>query len=312
MNPNTAYTLLSYAESFLASLLLWHFLRRLLPSRLNNIGLICLALVFTLWYNLRSVDLFGTSYHFWMNMFGNALTISSIAFLYKGRFWRKLIIWWYFELTKATCQAVAYVPLMLYQLHRGLGGEWAPVIATVEGEALPKLLHTLLYLALFLLFGFLSLPIWRRILLQKLSPYYLIIIAFPLGQMYFLCDVIRPNMGDWFFGIAYAMVGDVARAYDILSLGGLSVSIAASTALLYYVFRYEKRAAAATALREANHELELDQTQYRAMEQAREEMEKICHDFNNHLASILQLVRSGEDEAAREMLAELKEEIGAG
>jgi uncharacterized membrane protein len=306
MNPHTLTTILSYAEPFLATFLLWYFMRRLLPSRLNNVGLVSLALIYTLWYNLRSIELFGTNYHFWMNIFINALTWGTIIFLYKGKFYRKLLIWWYFELTKATCQAIAYVPFMLY---RGLGAEWVTVIAAVDGGALPKLLHTLLYLALFLLLGFLSLPIWRHILLQKLSPYYLIIIAFPLGQMYFMSDVVRPNMGDWFFGIAYAFVGDVEAAYSLLSLGGLSVSIAASAALLAYVFSYEKKAAAEATLRAANHEMALDHTEYQAMAQTRADMEKICHDFNNQLTSILQLARMGEDEAVKEMLAELKSEI---
>jgi sensor histidine kinase regulating citrate/malate metabolism len=55
--------------------------------------------------------------------------------------------------------------------------------------------------------------------------------------------------------------------------------------------------------------MELEQARYGEVEKRSEELAKIRHDFNNQLASIIQLVRTGEDGAAQEMISALTNEI---
>ena len=145
--------------------------------------------------------------------------------------------------------------------------------------------------------------------MQKFQPFYILVFVLPLGQIYSLTNVIHPNMGDLIFGVLHGIVGDVWRAYNILSLFGLSVSVAASVIILIYILSYDKRAAIETELNEAKHIMELEQTKHNEAEARREELEKIRHDFNNQLASIIQLVRIGEDDTAQGIITALTNEI---
>ncbi|MDR1615397.1 MAG: hypothetical protein LBR98_00015 [Syntrophomonadaceae bacterium] len=301
--------ILSFVEPFLSSFTIYFFMRKLLPTRLNFYALFTLSFIYALWFNLRTPDLLGTAYHFGMNMFINAFTYFIIIFLFQGKFWRKLIVWWYFDIIKTMCQAVAYVPILLYYVDRGFGSEWIHVVTSVESGTALRFVFIFTFISLFLLLGFLSLTIWRRILMRKFHPFYLLFIALPMGFKYSLAHVIPPNMGDWFLGIASIFVDDVSIAYNILSLFGISISLVASTAVLYYVLSYDKRAAIEAELGEAKRMMELEQARYSEMEQRSEELAKIRHDFNNQLASIVQLVHTGEDNAARDMIHALSLEI---
>jgi hypothetical protein len=309
LEMGTPNLVLSLAEPFCYAFIVYYFMYRLLPNRLNMGALVALALVYSLWFNLRTPELFGTRYHFGMNIFINVFTYFIIIFLFRGKFWRKLIVWWYFDIIKTMCQAVSYVPILLYHVHRGFGGEWARVVSSAESDALPGFFHMIVFIPLCLLLGFLSLTIWRRIIMQKFQPFYLLFIALPMGQLYALVRVIHPNMGDWFFGILSIFVDDVTTSYNILSLFGISVGLVASAATLYYVISYDRRTAVEAELREVKRVMELEQVRYGEMERRSEEFAKIRHDFNNRLASVVRLAGAGEADTAREMLAAMSEEI---
>jgi hypothetical protein len=165
------------------------------------------------------------------------------------------------------------------------------------------------YISFFLLLGFLSLIIWRGILMRKFHPFYLLFFALPMGQIYSLSRVIHPNMGDLFFGILSIFVDDVTAAYNILSLFGITISLVASAAILYYVLSQDKRTAIDAELKETKRVMELEQARYCEMERRSEELAKIRHDFNNQLASIVQLVNAGEDSTAKEIISALMNEI---
>jgi uncharacterized membrane protein len=299
----------SFAKPFLFELFVYVLMAKLLPNRLNVSALIGLAFVYAVWINLRNPALLGTKYHFWMNMFINIFTWCIILFLFKGKIWKKLMIYWYYDIVKTLCEAVAYIPFLLYAVRGGNYGTWTEITASAEAGVLPKLLYMLFCLAAFLLLGFLSLAMWRRLLLKKFQPFYLLFILLPMGQRYALSRVYRPNMGDWFLGILINFIDDIETIYDILSLFGIAVSLIAAVAVLYYVLSYDKRAAAETELRDAKRMMELEQARYAEMEQRSEEMAKIRHDFNNQLSSIIQLVRAGEDGTAREIITALTGEI---
>ena len=145
--------------------------------------------------------------------------------------------------------------------------------------------------------------------MQKFHPFYMLFFALPMGQVYSLANVIHPNMGDWFFGILYGFVADVQTAYIILSLFGLSISLIASIAVFIYIFTHDKRAAIEAELHETKRVMELEQARHSETEKRREELEKVRHDFNNQLASVIQLVRVGEDSTAQGIISALTNEI---
>ena len=116
-------------------------------------------------------------------------------------------------------------------------------------------------------------------------------------------------MGDVFFGIAFFFVGDVELSYRMLSIFGASISLVAFIVLFYYILSHDKRAAIEAELTETHRVIELEQAHYFELEQKSEEMAKIRHDFNNQLAIISRLIRSGEDSSARDMISTLSKEI---
>jgi len=172
-----------------------------------------------------------------------------------------------------------------------------------------QLIHLLVSFALFLLLGFLSLGLWRRLLLEKFQPFHLLLIALPIGQRYALSQVLNPSTGSIFFSTTYFFVGDAEISYHILSILGVAVMLISSIVLFAYVLSYEKRTAIEAELMETKRVMELEQAHYLEIERQSEEMAKIRHDFNIQLTSIIQLVRAGEDTSAQEMISDLSKEL---
>ena len=303
--------LVSLGGTFLAVMISYRFMYKLLPNRLNTYKLIALALVYTLWYNLRTPALFGTVYHLGMNIFINMLTVFTVFFLFRGTLWRRVMVYFYFDIIKTMCEAISYVPSMLYHDINGLQADWSAVVSSVESSATLKLFYIFTFIPLFLVFGYLSLKIWRRLLLKKFHPFYLLFIALPMGQRYSLSLVIHPNMGDIPFSIAINFTENLEAIYRILSLSGMAICLVVDLVLLGYVVSHEKRAALEQELSEARRQMEREQTHYRELEQRHEELAKIRHDFNNQLASISHLARSGETDAAQRLLDAVSHEINA-
>ena len=298
-----ANRLLNFAMFFAFAFIMYYLMYKLLPSRLNILGLIAIAVVFSLWNNLRSATFLGTNYHLWMNIFINAFTQFIILFLFKEKIWKKYIVWWYFELLRVMCEAVSHTPVVYIETINASA-------VSVQRDPGLRLLFLVTFISLFFLIGSLSVKIWRNILMRKFHPYYLFFIALPMGQRYALSRIMRPSMGDWYFGILINFV-ERETAYDILAIAGTITCLIASAAMLYYVTANEKRAAIEAELREAKREMELEQARYSETEQRGEALAKIRHDFNNQLASIIQLVRVGEDGTARDIISALTNEINS-
>jgi len=302
---------ISFVRFFFYAIIVYYFMSRLLPHRLNIYGLITISLVYSLWAVLRrSTAFYGTAYHFWMNVFINVWTIFILLFFYQGKFWKRAIVYWYFDILRTLCEAMAVVAVLLYNAHLGSYREWAGIISSLDSSITVTLLYMLVFFPLFLLLGTLSLRIWRKALLQKFQPFYLLFIALPMGQRYSLALVIYPNMGDIIFGVMINFVKDLTAVYYILALFGISISLVATVAILHYVLSYNKREAVEAELRETKRTMEREQAHYRELEQRSEELVKIRHDFNNQLASIIQLTRLGENGSAQEIIDSLAREIG--
>jgi len=301
--------LLSLGRFFFYEMIVYYFMSKLLPNRLNTCWLIALSLVYTLWSNLRSPALYGTAYHLWMNIFINAWTVFILLFFFKGKFWQRAIVYWYFDIIKTMCEAAAYVPILLYDAYRGLHSEWGGIISFMESSMVPNLLYIFTFLSLFLVLGFFALKMWRRLLLKKFELFYLLFIILPMGQQFSLALVVHPNMGNPLFGIFLKITPDVNAVYHNHALIGILLCLAADLVLLVYAISQEKRTAMEGELREIRYQMELEQSHYRELELRREELVKIRHDFNNQLASIGQLIRLGEDGPARELIDSLEAEI---
>ena len=299
----------SFAAPFLYAFLPYRFMWKLIPSRFNFYTLAALALVYALWANLRQPDLFGTNYHFWMNLFINALTLFTITFLYSGKFWQKLLIWWFFELMKAMCQAIAYIPAILYFGYIGTHPEWSLFVSSVAASPALQSITLLSFLAVFLLLGSLSVKILRGGDMRRFSAFYIVIVTLTMGHVYSLSRVIHPSMGDLVFGILIRFVPDATTAYDILALSGIAAGFAASAALFYYIVSLDMKAAIDAQLQEVKRTMELEQSHYHDITRRNEELAKIRHDFSNHVASVIRLARNGERKAAQELIDALRDEI---
>ena len=92
-------------------------------------------------------------------------------------------------------------------------------------------------------------------------------------------------------------------------LMGLLLGLAANALLLTYTILQEKKTAALEELKETRHRIELEKSHYEAVAQRMEEFDEIRRDFNEKLAAVARLVRSGEDFNARESISALAEKI---
>lgn len=81
--------------------------------------------------------------------------------------------------------------------------------------------------------------------------------------------------------------------------------------LLYYVVSLEKKAELEKELQDIHYTMELEQAHYRTIQERREELARIRHDFNNQLAAVSLLIQSGENHDAQNMIRQLGENIAA-
>lgn len=301
--------LLSLADSFFHQFTVFYFMRKLLPNRLNIFALSVLALVYSLWFNLATPAFFGTTYHFWMNIFVNSLTWFVIIFQFHGKVWSKVMTYWYFDMLKTMCQTASYVPIMLYRMNLGFDGGWSEIRASVSSDYVQKLVCLSVLIFMFLFLGHMSLKIWRGLLLQKFQPFYLLFLILPFGQKYSFARVFIPGMGDVIFGVMINFIGDVGTIYQMLALFGIFACIVADIAIVFFIYSHDKKAAAEAELQEAKRVMELAQAEYDEVEKQGDELAKIRHDFNNQLMGVIQLVAVGENTAAEEIIDALSGEI---
>jgi hypothetical protein len=299
--------LATFGLFFFSVIIRYYFMCKLLPNRLNIYALIAISFVFASWFVLSTAVTFGTRYHFWMNVFVNAWTMSILIFFFKGKFWRTYIVYWYFSIIYIGCEALAFTPMFLLDAYRGYRSAWSVMVFSVD--VAQKLFYMLAFIPLALLMGFFSLKLWRRLLLRKNQPFYMLLIILPIGQRYAMAYAVHPGTGDIFFGIATYLGVDTASAYRLFSVLGIFVSIAVSAVLFCYILSHEKRTGIEAELREAKRVRERELARHREIEKQSDELSKIRHDFNNQLASVIQLVKAGEDKTAREIISALSDEI---
>ena len=111
-------------------------------------------------------------------------------------------------------------------------------------------------------------------------------------------------LGLW--GMFYAYISDTN---GLLCCICMVLAGGAGIALLHYVVSLENKAALEEELRSTRHAMELEQIHYKSVEERREELARIRHDFNNQLAAIGYLIRMEETADAEKMIRQLSEDI---
>lgn len=150
------------------------------------------------------------------------------------------------------------------------------------------IIHSMISLTLFIFLGFLFVSIWKMIDMQKFQPFLLLLLIMPVSQLMLIFTHFTPS------------------PYIVYILG-VSIGLAGNLLLLVYVVNIGKKAEIENELRETRHAMALEQSHYRHVEERREELAKIRHDFNNQLAAIGRLLEAGED--TQRMVSSLAAEI---
>lgn len=154
--------------------------------------------------------------------------------------------------------------------------------------------NTLIYMAasllLFLLLGSLSVLVIRQFQARQFQPAYALFLLYPLSL--------------WMLAYAY-----IFQNLRWLWLPGVLLSMAAQFALLANTLAQERLAEQEQELRNLRHTMELERNYYQMVDEKREELARIRHDFNNQLAAIGQLFRTGAEDDAQKMIAHLSKDI---
>ena len=116
----------------------------------------------------------------------------------------------------------------------------------------------------------------KTLAFKRFSLLYIPAFLFPLSLMGIVYASATP-VGDWVFLVSL-----------LLGCGAL-------TALMYLLGSLEEKQALEIQLWETRHALELEQAHYLCVEQQRESLFHIRHDFKNQLASISALLQMGEE-----------------
>jgi len=228
----------------------------------------------------------------------NALSLLFIGFMvvfalwaYRGPVWKRLVIITFLIMLTVVSDGLS-VFLVKAIINRPMVYDYASIEA-IYGNLFFGLFSIML----------LGVTIWisRTIKMRHFNPTFLLLPIFPFGQIALLGA----------FEGKYPIFGtlEVELFNHWLSYAGLALCFISDIALLIILVEQDKKLVLQEELREARHRMELEQSHYRDVEQRREELTKIRHDFNNQIASIGQLIRTGDDSSAQELIHALSEEI---
>jgi signal transduction histidine kinase len=149
----------------------------------------------------------------------------------------------------------------------------------------------LLNIALILVFAAaIGIILWRVITVRRVPVNLCLFLILPVGQLFMLHSF---SFDEW----------------TVFWLFGLVLGLAADILLLIYTISQEKKTAIEEELRETRHRIELEKSHYEAVEQRREELDKIRKAFSEKLETVAEFARSGENEEARESISALAEKI---
>lgn len=273
--------LLTYSCAVFSNLLLLLFPAQIVPLKLSKPKTVLLAALYSLFVIPKFY--FGIfSYPVYLINIGALAILVAMPFLvYEGKLWKRLLVFFWFWILQFSSDAcmtgfvtadgdTTYVQLWTWN-------EW--------------LRYWFISLFLYLSFCSVSLLALRMMTMRKFRFFYLLFLLYPLSLFFFIYSRVFPlNNGFWFTGLGLGVVAELF--------------------LLFYTINQEKKAELEEELKSVRHRMELEQTHYQMVEERREELAKIRHDFNNYLAAIGRLVRMGENEDAWRLIGQLTEDIG--
>ena len=101
----------------------------------------------------------------------------------------------------------------------------------------------------------------------------------------------------------------IQAEFSPISLFLLCLSVICNNTMIVIFHKQESKKQLAKELEEVELKMAQDQNHYQELEKKREEMAKIRHDYNNFLSTISGLIRVGNEEEAKELLAEIIREM---
>lgn len=210
---------------------------------------------------------------------GAAFILQVIIFpviLYRAVWWKRLCLTLYFTIGSALVEGSVFT---------FFGRDLEQIFQ--NGEIGAYITDSLVF---YTFFGILSVLVFRSVSLRRFRVLYLLFVIFPMSWLLFIQYVLL------------SLPDAVFLAAQILGFLGCFM-------LLYYTLEQEKKADLERELRDVRHTMELEQAHYQAVEEKREELARIRHDFNNQLAVIGRLVENGEREDAGQMIRRIAEYI---
>lgn len=277
---NIASIISGYLHTTLCSCILFFSIGQFFPTRLNSWKLILLSAAFSLGTIPKLI--FGLVSHITLmiNLAGLVCLISVPFWLYKGTLWKKLVTSFYFFMLQFMSDALA----SSFFLQADYTTD-SPFL-TPEVYFRYIIISTIIWASS----AFISILILRMISIKKFKPFYLLFFLYPSSLL-------------------LLVLGFTYRLESWSWTAGALLGLTAEFALLFYTIRQEQKAELEAELEAVRHTLELEQAHYEMVEERREELAKIRHDFNNHLAAISRLVRSGQKNDAQELIRRLTLDI---
>lgn len=259
------------------------FLAQLLPSRMNAGQTIAVAVFVTVPLMIRMYMEIGSLPYVLITWLGYLLGFGCL-FLYRGKLWRKLLLLFYFIVVKMLSETLV-INIFSLALHKDFS-----VLFLENRMSMTMITILTLTLILFIILGSFTVLVWRMVSIRIFQPFFLLFFILPTGQL-------------------ITVFSFESNSFSALWVLGLLITLIADLMLLVYTISQVKKTDLEEELRETRHAMELEQSYYHSVELRREELAKIRHDINNHLAAISQLIRSGREGSAQDMIAALSEEI---
>lgn len=275
-------TILLSLIALLSAVAMLFFMAQILPNRLKVWHIITIGVIAAVPSVVRFFVDYGSALYLVLTLLSYPISIGFL-FLFQGKIWRRFLVLIFFIAIAAlsdTLVSALYVNIFHVSVTE-LGNNRFNITGLIAAT---------FTLTLFILLGALTVLIWRMISARRFQPFFMLFFILPIGQLVTL----------------YSFMFSLWTEFWLL---GVIINLVAVMVLLFYTIAQEKKAALEEELMETRHIMELEQYHYREVEQRRDELAKIRHDFNNQLASVSQLIQAGNENSAKDIIKTLSEEI---
>lgn len=208
---------------------------------------------------------------------------------YGGNLWNKVAVYLVLVIANLSAELSAALGMILFRIPKPSTNyaRMDMVFYVLVGSVVA---NTMMYFAVVL---------WRRWKLQR---------RMPRGSWAFvvmpLCLVVPTTM----YGVGVYQRGDALSALHVASMAG---ALLLDLLLICVQFNQAEKDQVERELTQLRHQAQLERQYYQSVEQRREEMAKIRHDYNNLLSSVLGLLHMDRTQEAEEMVLGLLARVEA-